>query len=69
MKFIGDASVRQQKPFATHELIISDETASRMALGLTQPAIQSVPGALSLEVKHPEREADHSPPPSAKVKE
>jgi hypothetical protein len=32
-----------------------------MALGLTQPPIQWVPGALSLEVKRPGREADHSP--------
>jgi hypothetical protein len=37
-------------------------------LGPTQPAIQWVPGALSLEVKRPGREADHSPPSSAKVK-
>jgi hypothetical protein len=28
-----------------------------------------VPGALSLRVKRPGREADHSPPPSAEVKE
>jgi hypothetical protein len=42
-------------------------TVSRMALGLTQP-IQWVPGALSLGVKRPEREADHSPPSSAKVR-
>jgi hypothetical protein len=29
--------------------------------------IQWVPGALSLGVKRPGREADHSPPPSAEV--
>jgi hypothetical protein len=34
-----------------------------------QPPIQWVPGALSLGVKRPEREADHSPPSSAEVKE
>jgi hypothetical protein len=44
-------------------------TASRTALGPTQPPIQWVPGALSLEVKRPGREADHSPPSSAEVKE
>jgi hypothetical protein len=44
-------------------------TASRMALGPTQPPIQWVPGALSLGVKQPGHEADHSPPSSAKVKE
>jgi hypothetical protein len=36
--------------------------------GPTQP-IQSVPGVLSLEVKRPRREADHSPPSSAGFKE
>jgi hypothetical protein len=44
-------------------------TASRTALGPTQPRIQWVPGALSLGVKRPRREADHSPPSSAEVKE
>jgi hypothetical protein len=32
-------------------------------------SIQWVPGALSLGVKRPGREADHSPPSSAEVKE
>jgi hypothetical protein len=44
-------------------------TASRTALGPTQPPIQWVPGTLSLGVKRPAREADHSPPSSAEVKE
>jgi hypothetical protein len=44
-------------------------TASRTALRSTQPPIQWVPGALALGVKRPGREADHSPPSSAEVKE
>jgi hypothetical protein len=40
-----------------------------MALGPTQSPIQWVPGALSLRVKWPGREADHSPPSGAEVKE
>jgi hypothetical protein len=35
-------------------------TASRTALGPTQPPIQWVPGSLSLGVKRPGREADYS---------
>jgi hypothetical protein len=44
-------------------------TASRTALGPTQPPFQRVPGALSLGVKRPGREADHSPPSNAEVEE
>jgi hypothetical protein len=44
-------------------------TESRTALGPTQPPIQWVSVALSLGVKRPGREADHSPPSSAEVKE
>jgi hypothetical protein len=40
-------------------------TMSRTALGPTQPPIQRVPQALSLGVKWPGHEADHSPPSSA----
>jgi hypothetical protein len=36
--------------------------------GTTQPPIQWVPGGLSLGVKRPGREAGHSPPSSAEVK-
>jgi hypothetical protein len=43
-------------------------TASRTSLGPTQPPIQRVPGALFLGVNRLEREADHSPPSSAEVK-
>jgi len=42
--------------------------ASRLAVGLTQPPIQCVPGALSLGMKRPRRESDHSPPSIAEVK-
>jgi hypothetical protein len=43
-------------------------TTSIPALGPTQPPIQWVPGALSPGVKRQGREADHSPPSSAKTK-
>jgi hypothetical protein len=43
-------------------------TASRTALGPTQPPTQWLPGALSLGVKLPGREGDHSPPSSVEVK-
>jgi hypothetical protein len=45
------------------------DTVSRPALGPTQLPIQWVPEVLFLEVKRSWREADHSPPSSAKVKE
>jgi hypothetical protein len=38
-------------------------------MGPTRPPIPWVQGALSLGVKRPGREADHSPPCSAEVKE
>jgi hypothetical protein len=37
-------------------------------LGPTHPPIQWVPGTLSVEVKRPGREAGHSTPSSAEVK-
>jgi hypothetical protein len=43
-------------------------TASRTVLELTQPPTQWVPGTLSLGVKRPGREAGHSSPSSAEVK-
>jgi hypothetical protein len=42
-------------------------TMSRMALELTQPPIQWVPGALSLGVKLLGHETDHSPSSSVDV--
>jgi hypothetical protein len=44
-------------------------TASRTALGLTQSPILWVPGAPSLGIKRPGREANNSPPSSGEVKE
>jgi len=43
-------------------------TVSRLALGPSQPPIQWVTRALSLGLKWPRREADHSPISSAEVK-
>jgi hypothetical protein len=42
---------------------------ARTAVGPAQPLIHWVPGALSVGVKRQGREADHSPPSSAEVKE
>jgi hypothetical protein len=44
-------------------------TASRTALGPTQPPVQWIPGSLSLGLKRPGHEADHSLPSSAEVKD
>jgi hypothetical protein len=44
-------------------------SASRTALGPTQLPTQWVPRVLSLGAKRPGREADHSPPSSAKLRE
>jgi hypothetical protein len=43
-------------------------TASRTAVGPTQPPIQWVTGVLSLGIKWPGREADHSLPSNAELK-
>jgi hypothetical protein len=45
------------------------DTASRPALGPTQPPIQWVPVVLTLVVKRQRREANQSPPSTAGVKE
>jgi hypothetical protein len=44
-------------------------TASRSVLGSTQPPIHWVPGALSVGVKRPRRDADDSPQSNAEVKD
>jgi hypothetical protein len=46
----------------------SDNLYISFTLGPTQPPIQWLPGALSLGVKRPGREADHSPPTNAEIK-
>jgi hypothetical protein len=43
-------------------------TEFRTALGSSWPPIQWLPGVLSVRVKRPGREADHSPPYRAEVK-
>jgi hypothetical protein len=48
--------------------VLGQYTASRPALGPTQPPTQWAPVALSLGVKRPGREANHSLPSSAEVK-
>jgi hypothetical protein len=50
------------------KIFSSSLLTSRPALGPTQPPIQLVPGAVSLGVKGQGREADHTPPSSAEVK-
>jgi hypothetical protein len=45
------------------------DTMSRPALWPIQPPIEWVPGVLFMGVKRPGREADHSSPYSAEVKE
>jgi hypothetical protein len=60
------ACTRRQLQNKFHNEVLT--TRSRTALKPTQPPIQWVPGAPSLGVKRPGREADHSPPSSAEVK-
>jgi hypothetical protein len=50
-------------------ILLNSVALPRTALGPTHPRIQWVPGALSLGVQRPGREADHSPPSSAEIKE
>jgi hypothetical protein len=64
---LDDRGSRVQFPAGAGDFLFI--TASRTALGPTQPPIQWVPRALSLGVKRPGREIDHSPPSSAEVKE
>jgi hypothetical protein len=64
---LDDRGFRFRFPAGLGNFLIT--TASRTALGPIQPPIKWVSGAVSLEVKRPGREADHSSPSSAEVKE
>jgi hypothetical protein len=63
---MDDGGFRVRFPAVIENFLFT--TASRKALGLTKPPIQWVPRTLSLGVKRPGHEADHSPPSSAEVK-
>jgi hypothetical protein len=63
----GRSDVRGSNPAGDREFFFYN-TVSRTALGSTQTPIQWVPGALSLEVKRPGREGDHSLRSNAQVK-
>jgi hypothetical protein len=65
---VGDVLYLKMEKQFSEELFLSP-TASRTALAPTHPPIQWVPGVLSLEVKRPGRETNHSPTSSAQVKE
>jgi len=51
-----------------HFVVFWVMTVSRTALGLTRTPIEKLQEVLSLGVKRPGREADHSPPSSDKIK-
>jgi hypothetical protein len=55
--------------FLPHPSRFTIYTSYRSTLGAGIAPVQWVPEALSLGVKRPKREADHSPPSSAEVKE
>jgi hypothetical protein len=63
----GRPGGRSSGPGRVKNFLLS--TSSRPALVFTQPPIQWIPEALSSGVKRPGREAEVSPPASAKVKE
>jgi hypothetical protein len=68
---VGIAQSLQQRPgFDSRQgqAIFVYTTTSRPTLGSTLSPIQRVPGALSTEIRRSEREAEHSLPTSAEVK-
>jgi hypothetical protein len=62
-------TVSKNPEMAIFRVFVPCKYRTRTALGPTQPPIQCVPGVLSLGVKRPRHEADHSPPSSSDVKE
>jgi hypothetical protein len=66
--FDGPRAERPWLDIRQRQEIFLYSTASRPALGPTKPSIQWVAGSLSPGVKQPGREADHSIPTSAEVK-
>jgi hypothetical protein len=63
---LNDGGAGVQVPVRVKNVLFS--SSFRPALGPSQPSKQWVPGTLSPGVKWQGREADHSPPTSAKVK-
>jgi hypothetical protein len=64
-----DSSFGIETSFGLDDLgSIPDSTESRPALGPTHSPIQCIPGALPPGVERSGREADHSPPSNAEVK-
>jgi len=61
-------SDRADNPQGKGRIFILFVTESRLALGSIYTPIQYLPWVLSPGVKRPERETDHSPPTTAKVK-
>jgi hypothetical protein len=66
--WIQDGQPRDRSLSPSRGKIFLLTTLSRPVLWPTQPHIQWAPWALSLGIKRPGREAEHSPPPSAEVK-
>jgi hypothetical protein len=66
-KYFGSSEIRINEEFRILSYI-KRNCEICTGLGPTQLPIRWVPGALSLEVKRPGSEADHSPPFSAEVK-
>jgi hypothetical protein len=63
---LDDQGSRVRFPAATGNFSLHHRVQN--GSGPTQPPIQLVPGSLSLGVKRPGREADHSPPSSTEFK-
>jgi hypothetical protein len=66
--FMAWCSVKAQGQIYLFTFTFTFTSASRPAPWPTQPPIQWVPGALSLGLKRPGREANHSLPSNADVK-